>query len=124
MKKEEKLSNQGLREVSADFAKQLKKDYVSEVASRYNLAPKGYFIGKNLLFKMLLENEEAAGIVISFGLNDAVEKGGKIQLVIEPASGKKSTDDPKIIKGLTKFATIDDGGPEDAVPMIKPKPPQ
>jgi hypothetical protein len=124
MKKEEKLSNSGLKEISADFAKQLKKDYVSEVSSRYNLAPKGYFIGKTLLLKMLVENEDAAGIVISFGLNDAIEKGGKIQLVIEPASGKKATDLPKIINGPTKFATIDDDGPDNLLPIIKPHPPQ
>ena len=124
MKNEERLSNQGLVEVDASTAKELKKNFAKEISSKYNINPKGYFIGKTMLAKMLIENEDAAGIVISFGLDDAIEKGGKLQLVIEPASGKKATDVPRIIGGLPKFSTIDDGGTDGGLPSIKPKPPQ
>jgi hypothetical protein len=76
---------------------------------------------------MLLENEEAAGILISFGMNKPAEKGGQLHLIIEPASGIEADDEPNIISYLDKYATtaeIGDGGPDGVLPLIKPKPPQ
>jgi hypothetical protein len=123
MEDNERLSQQGLREVTESKAKELKQFFASEISSKYGLNPKGYFIGKTLLGKMLIENEDAAGIVISFGLDDAIGKGGKIQLVVEPASGKKKKDTAKIMSKLKKYSTLDTGGPDGGLVSIKPTPP-
>lgn len=127
MKIKHRLSHQGLVKVDEDTAEQLKTIFEEEVISKNGLVTKGYFIGKTLLGKMLLENEEAAGILISFGMNKPAEKGGQLHLIIEPASGIEADDEPNIISYLDKYATtaeIGDGGPDGAIPMIKPKPPQ
>ena len=120
MKIKEKMSRTGLVPVDPEIAKKLKNRFKAE-AINYNLAPEGFFIGKTLLGKILLENEEAAGILISFGLNDLLEKSGRLQLIIEPAQSAT-----KIINSLDKFATTNKDGvpdPDGGLPSIKPKPP-
>jgi hypothetical protein len=126
MKIKHKLSHQGLVEVDENTAEQLKTIFEEEVIFKNGLSTKGYFIGKVLLGKMLLENEEAAGILISFGMNKAIEKGGQIHLIVEPASGIEKDDVPNVISYLDKFATtaeIGDGGPDGGLVSIKPTPP-
>jgi hypothetical protein len=125
MKIEDKLSNQGLRVVDASVVNELKSNY-KKVATNFGLRPEGYFIGKSLLNKILKENKDAAGIVISFGFNLPIEKKGKLHLIIEQASGISKVDDPKIIDKLPKYATsatAGGGDPDGATPFIKPKPP-
>ena len=122
MKSTHRLSRQGILKVDAITAEQLKAIFSDQVS----LKPKGYFIGKTLLAKMLFENEDAAGIVISFGMNKAIANGGKLQLVFESASGVTKDDEPVIMKSLQKYATtaeIGDGGPDGGLPSIKPHPP-
>jgi hypothetical protein len=126
MEPENRLSNQGLKAVEADLVEDLKLFFKDEILSTTTLTRKGYFIGKTLLGKMLLENEEAAGIMISFGLSQTLAEGGQLQLIIEPASGIEADDEPNIISYLQKYATtksLGTGGPDGSLPMIKPKPP-
>lgn len=126
MNNKHRLSQQGLIKVDANTAQQLKDIFANEVLLKDGLVTHGYFIGKTLLSKILLENEDAAGILISFGMNKSIEKGGQLQLIIEPASGKMKEDDPKIMGKSGKYATtaeIGDGGPDGGLPAIKPKPP-
>lgn len=127
MKNTDKLSQQGLRKVDAKTALQLKATFKTEITDKNNLVTHGYFIGKTLLRRMLLENQEAAGIVISFGMNKPINKEGQIHLIIEAASGITKHDEPEINDKLPKYATASsggDGGPDGATPFIKPKPPQ
>jgi hypothetical protein len=127
MKNTHRLSQQGLKKVDAKTALELKATFKQEITDPNYLVTHGYFIGKTLLMKMLLENEDAAGIVVSFGMNKAIKKDGQLQLVIEFASGISKDDEPLIMNKLPKYATTasgGDGGPDDgALPMIKPKPP-
>jgi hypothetical protein len=127
MKIKNKLSHQGLVEVDEKTADDLKIIFEEEVIIKHGLSTKGYFIGKTLLGKMLLENEEAAGILISFGMNKTIEQGGQIHLVVEPASGIEKDDVPNVISYLDKFATVAEIGPsgpaDGGLPMIKPTPP-
>ena len=120
----EKLSHQGLKNVDAKAAEELKINYIIEIANKNDLATSGYFIGKGLLIKMLLDNKDAAGIMISFGLNKINDKPGDIHLVVELASGKMKEDDPLIIETLQKYATTVPKGPDNLIPIIKPHPPQ
>lgn len=127
MTSKNRLSHQGLKKVDAQTAEALKNLFKTEVIdNNAGLYINGYFIGKTLLGKILLENEDAAGIVISFGLNKKIAKGGQIQLIVEPAIGHSKDDDPKIVASLRKYATtseIGDPGPDEFLPLIKPKPP-
>ncbi len=126
MKNTHRLSQQGLKKVDAKTALQLKTIFKEEITDPNSLVTQGYFIGKTLLVKMLLENEDAAGIVVSFGMNKAIKKSGQLQLVIEFASGISKDDEPQIMNKLPKYATTataGDGGPDGVLPMIKPKPP-
>ncbi len=126
MKLAHKLSRQGIVKVNAIDAEQLKKIFADQVKLKDGKVTKGYFIGKTLLTKMLLENEDSAGIVISFGMNKQIEKDGQIHLVFEQASGISKDDVPVIMKSLQKYATtaeVGDGGPDGAIPSIKPFPP-
>lgn len=127
MKNTHRLSQQGLKKVDAKTALQLKTIFKEEITDPNFLVTHGYFIGKTLLMKMLLENEDAAGIIVSFGMNKALKKSGQLQLVIELASGTSKDDEPEIMNKLPKYATTatgGDGGPDGVLPMIKPKPPQ
>jgi hypothetical protein len=126
MKNTHRLSQQGLKKVDAKTALELKAIFKQEIIDPNYLVTHGYFIGKTLLMKMLLENEDAAGIVISFGMNKSIKNDGQLQLVIEPASGISKDDEPEIMNKLPKYATTataGDGGPDGVLPMIKPKPP-
>ena len=126
MKNKERLSHQGLVKVDEKNAEDLKTNFKLDAAAKLGLKRKGYFIGKALLGKMLIENEEAAGILISFGMNKASEKGGNLHLIIEPASGIEADDVPNIIGYLDKYATvkeIGDDDPDSLLPQIKPNPP-
>lgn len=127
MKNTEKLSQHGLRKVDAKTALQLKATFKNEITDPNSLVTNGYFIGKTLLRRILLESQEAAGIVISFGMNKPINKDGQIHLIIEAASGNSKHDDPEINNKLPKYATTSSGGddgPDGALPFIKPKPPQ
>jgi hypothetical protein len=127
MKVTHRLTRQGLKKVDAKTAERLKAVFQEEIVNKNQLVTNGYFIGKTLLAKMLLENEDAAGVLISFGMNKPVAKGGQIHLVFEPAQGISKDDEPIIMKKFEKLATttqIGDSGPDDVLPMIKPKPPQ
>lgn len=125
MKNEDKLRSQGLRVADAAVVNELKTNY-KKVATNFGIRPEGYFIGKSLLNKILKENKDGAGILISFGFNLPNVQKGKLQLIIEHTSGVSKVDDPKIIEKLTKYATTDTAGggdPDGLTPMIKPKPP-
>jgi hypothetical protein len=128
MNNENRLSRVGLVEVKAEVVKDLKANFNQEILDKNeNLITKGYFIGKVLLNRILSENEEAAGILISFGMNDTIEDGGQIQLIVEAASGIEADDEPNIIGYLDKYATVKKTGPsgpaDGGLPMIKPTPP-
>ena len=126
MKIEDRLTKQGLREVKAPVVKELKANY-KKVATNFGLRPEGYFIGKSLLNKILKENKDGAGILISFGFNLPNVQKGKLQLIIEQAAGVSKVDDPEIIEALPKYATTKTAGTGDTdglLPAIKPKPPQ
>ncbi len=127
MSNKNRLSHQGLKKVDSQTVEGLKEIFKAEIMEpNKGLYAEGYFIGKTLLGKMLLENEDAAGIIISFGMQKKIAKGGQIHLIIEPAAGEVKEDDPKVISKLPKYATaieIGDGGPDGIIPFIKPKPP-
>jgi hypothetical protein len=126
MKITHKLSRQGIVKVDAITAEELKTNFADEVIVKNGLVTKGYFIGKTLLAKMLFENEDAAGIMVNFGMNKPIARGGQIQLVIESASGISKDDVPVVMRSLQKYATTaetGDGGPDGLLPMIKPTPP-
>jgi hypothetical protein len=128
MNNENRLSRVGLVEVKAEIVKDLKANFKQEILDKNeNLITNGYFIGKVLLNRILSENEEAAGIMISFGMNDTIEDGGQIQLIVEAASGIEADDEPNIIGYLDKYATVKKmgpPGPDGLMPLVKPKPPQ
>jgi hypothetical protein len=129
MNNENRLSHIGLVEINAEVVKDLKSNFKQDILVKNDgLVTKGYFIGKALLNSILSDNEESAGILISFGMNDTIEEGGQLQLIIEYASGIEADDEPNIIGYLRKYATAKKIGPPDpdpdgGLPMIKPKPP-
>lgn len=127
MNNESRLSRIGLVEVKAGVVEDLKANFKQEILDKNeNLITEGYFIGKVLLNRILSENEEAAGIMISFGMNETIENGGQIHLIVEAASGIEADDEPNIIGYLDKYATAKNGGPgpDGGLAFIKPKPPQ
>lgn len=127
MKNKDKLIEQGLKKVDAKTAFTLKENFYNEIIEKNpKLVTQGYFIGKTLLRRILLESNDAAGILISFGVNKKIEKSGQIHLVIEACAGQTKDDHPAVIKDLQKYATtavVGDGKPDGLLPQIKPNPP-
>jgi hypothetical protein len=118
------LSEQGLKKVEdAATYNRLKKYFADGIISKNDdLVTDGYFIGKTLLRRILLENKDAAGILISFGMDNPIEKEGQIILIVEPAWGKLEDDKPKLKEKSKKYATTDPLGPDGLLPQIKPTP--
>jgi hypothetical protein len=137
MENKKKLSHQGIRETTLASARVLKERFktdfidnsISMAGSVDGSVPKlvttGYFIGKALLNRILTENEDAAGIIFSFGLNKRVAEGGQLQLVLELASGVEMDNVPNYIAEREIYATGEpgNGGPDGVIPAIKPTPP-
>lgn len=119
-----KLSHQGLKKVvDSKFAEELKTNFIVEIANKNDLATTGYFIGKGLLTKILFDNKDAAGVMVSFGFSKIDDKPGDIHIIVELAAGKTKDDEPVIIETLQKYATTMKKGPDNLIPYIKPNPP-
>ncbi len=123
-KNKKRLSRQGLQKADENTVNGVKKRFRDEMITKNGYKTQGYFIGKTILGKILLENEDAAGIMISFGMDETKAKNGELILVIEPATGIKDTDVPKIMSNVIKYATTERIGPDGLTPLIKPNPPQ
>ncbi len=130
MKNCDKLSHQGLIELDtepgSDTVTEMKLIFYDEfIRGGGGLVNTGYFIGKVLLNRILADNDDAAGILISFGMNKTKDTGGQLQLIIEPASGIEKDDQPNIINEREKYGTseIGDPPPDGLIPAIKPTPP-
>ena len=138
MKNLKKLSHQGIREVEDKAINTMKIRFKEEFIDKFpikdgddqnskgrtGLKTTGYFIGKALLNRILTENDdEAAGIIFSFGLSESLANGGELVLTLELASGIDRDDNPNIINDSDKYSTGGDGndGPDDTIPAIKPK---
>ena len=135
MKNLKKLTHQGIRETEDNAILTMKKCFIDEFIDKFSYevgdevltGPKrtGYFIGKALLNRILNEEENAAGIIFSFGLSKPLAEGGEFLLTVEVASGIDRDDNPNIINDCDKYSTGGDGsdGPDDTIPAIKPTPP-
>lgn len=119
MQNRDKISHQGIQEFEPEDIIFLKTMFSQEFLDRQHLVTNGYFIGKALLKRILSDNDDAEGVVISFGLNAPLSTNGQLQLIIEPANGNELAD---VIDDREKYATSGPGfpGPDSVMPAIKP----
>ncbi|WP_149240163.1 hypothetical protein [Dyadobacter sp. 32] len=118
---DELMRNVGLIELTEDNVVDLKGLFDEEFVEKGIGSRTGYFVGRGLIEKILAENENAEGILISFGLNREIDRDGEIQLIFEPSNSNEADG---VILGKPKYGTGVPGieGPSGTLPAIKPTP--